>query len=281
MSTLKRKLPPNRSFDQVYNHYLVEKELAEKLRLSSQNERTQIYLSMYDTLFRRVPDHPRITRSGNRELTDFANNSKLSLTRRYIGSHSTVLEFAPGDCKFAMLLCQYARFVYAVDISDQRNVLERDPENFQLIIYDGYQLEVPENSIDVIFSDQLIEHFHPDDSSLHFQLTWRLLAPGGIYIFRTPHAFSGPHDISKFFSDTPEGFHLKEWTYGELTSLLQTLGFRKIRGYWAVRHFRLRLPLVCFRWAENLFREFPARPKHYLSQWLFRNINMTAVKPSK
>ena len=33
-----------------------------------------------------------------------------------------------------------------------------------------------------------------------------ILTAGGVYLIRTPHAFTGPHDVSKYFCDEPEGF---------------------------------------------------------------------------
>ena len=101
---------------------------------------------------------------------------------------------------------------------------EETPRNFELIVYDGYELPIPDNTIDVVFSDQLIEHFHPDDTLFHFRLVRRILKPGGVYVFRTPHGFSGPHDISQYFCHSAKGFHLKEWTYVELSRLLHQVG---------------------------------------------------------
>ena len=80
----------------------------------------------------------------------------------------------------------------------------------------NFLVTIDEESLDIVFSDQLIEHFHPEETELHFRLVNRILKKGGKYIFRTPHALTGPHDISKYFCDEPEGFHLKEWTFSEL-----------------------------------------------------------------
>ena len=41
---LKKKLPPNRSYEQVKNHYLVERALAAKLKESTREERRALFL---------------------------------------------------------------------------------------------------------------------------------------------------------------------------------------------------------------------------------------------
>jgi hypothetical protein len=52
-------------------------------------------------------------------------------------------EFAPGDCRFSFELCQHVAHVYGIDISDQIGDVEGIPDNFSLIIYDGFNLDLP------------------------------------------------------------------------------------------------------------------------------------------
>lgn len=59
---LKHPPPPGRTEEQLRNHYLVEKSIAERLKRANREERKRIYREMYDELFRKVPDHPRLTR---------------------------------------------------------------------------------------------------------------------------------------------------------------------------------------------------------------------------
>ena len=57
---LRKKLPEGRTLKQIQNHYIVEKALAQKLKQSTRGERTKLYSIMYDELFSKVPDHPRL-----------------------------------------------------------------------------------------------------------------------------------------------------------------------------------------------------------------------------
>ena len=213
---------------------------------------------MYDELFAKVPDHPRLTRRESTTLTQRKIESKLQLISGFLNRAIVFAEFAPGDCRFASAAAERVKKIYAIDISNQSG-LSAFPPNFELIIYDGYDLDLKDDSIDLVFSDQLIEHLYPEDAELHFHLVYRTLSKDGHYIFRTPHAFTGPHDISKYFSEEPEGFHLKEWTYSELSRLLRKTGFTRPYGYWWFRGRQFELPIIVFALIELPLTIFPRK----------------------
>jgi len=151
---LLRPLPPDRSYEQIKNHYLLEKSFAERLKNSTREERTKILSIMYDEIFSKVPDHPRLTNRQSDEYTARAIKNKLILVRKYLDKSVTFAEFGPGDCRFAFDIAQRVKFAYGVDIHDQRNPEDKVPGNFKLIIYDGYNLEgIKPNSVDLAFSD--------------------------------------------------------------------------------------------------------------------------------
>jgi hypothetical protein len=127
-----------------------------------------------------------------------------------------------------------------------------------------------------MFSDQLIEHLHPQDTAEHFCFVRRLLKRGGNYLFRTPHALSGPHDVSAYFSDVPLGFHLKEWTYTELEPLLAETGFKLRHEYWALRGHRAALPKMYFRLLERAIARVGGRSKRLLARMLVPTIEVVA-----
>ncbi len=255
-----KPLPPNRSLEQVLNHYFVEKSIAENLKKSSRTERRHIQATMYDELFSKVPDHPRLTRRQSVELTSNANKGKFSHVSRFLNESSVFVEFAPGDCKFAFEVAKRVKYVFGVDISDQRSPEDTSPDNFRLIVYNGHYLnEIGDSSVDVVFSDQLIEHFHPEDTMVHFQLVHRILKVGGKYIFNTPHRLTGPHDISKHFSYESEGFHLKEWTYTEINEMVMDLGYSKFHTYWSGKGLDIRMPYFYHAVCESVLGSIPKK----------------------
>lgn len=275
----RKPIPPNRTLKQVWSQYLAEKEIAERLESATREERKRIYESMYDELFDRVPDHPRLTRRQSDEMTRLVVLDKLSLLEPYLEEEATVAIFAPGDCRFAFEVARRTRKVTGIDVSDQKNPLDIPPDNFELIVYDGYTLdEIEDGSIDLVFSDQLIEHLHPEDTRYHFELVRRILVSGGRYVFRTPHVLTGPHDISAHFSDVPEGLHLKEWTYGELADLIADAGYSGFRPYWHRGRLSIRLPLVYFKVFESLLSRFPRGAARAVARRLIPSIFGIAAK---
>ena len=276
---LKKSLPQDRTYDQILNHYKVEKAIAERIKKSNREERKQIYASMYEELFQKVPDHSRLTRRKDEEQSNKANKDKFLLIKSLINNKTVFAEFAPGDCQFSFEVANHVSQGFGIDISDQHNPSIIPPENFKLIVYDGYNLsEIPDNSIDVLFSDQLIEHFHPEETQLHFEIAYRILKKSGKYIFRTPHRYSGPHDISKYFSDEPEGFHLKEWTYSELKPVLRNAGFSLISARMMRKRVLLWLPFTYFEICEKVLGRYPRAKIRTIADLILHGIVIVANK---
>ncbi|HXH83379.1 MAG TPA: class I SAM-dependent methyltransferase, partial [Candidatus Tectomicrobia bacterium] len=249
-TALRRPLPRQRTYEQVRRHYEIEKALADRLRGSPRPERLQILRTMYAELFRQVPDHPRLTRRADPAATARAVHAQLALVGRWLRPGACFAEFGAGDCELAMHVAARTRTVVAIDISDQRRPGRACPGNFHLLLYDGLAVPLAAGATDVAFSDQLLEHFHPEDTPGHVAEVARILRRGGVYVFHTPHRFTGPADISRFFSDEPQGFHLKEWTYTEVFALLRAGGFRGSRGYWRGRGLYVPLPAGWWRAVE-------------------------------
>lgn len=276
---LLKPLPENRTYEQVKNHYIVEKALAEKLKKSDREQRTEIFSTMYDELFSKVPDHPRLTVRSSQNLTDKSNKRKFSLFGKYLTPQSVVIEFAPGDCKFAKQASEKVQSYFGVDISEQSDELDKMPDNFKLVVYDGYNLqEVNDNSIDIVFSDQLIEHLHEEDAQSHLKLVYRILKPSGKYVFRTPHLFTGPHDVSQYFSYDAEGFHLKEWTYTEMKMTLINHNFSKFNTYWSAKGASVKLPNAYFEICEAILNKIHKKYSRPLAKLLIPTLYGVAIK---
>jgi len=256
-----------RSPERLRRHYEVEKGLADRLRrTTSREERARMFESMYDTLFAAVPDHPRLTQERDAAYTERANSNRLRLVAPNLRSDTRVLDIGAGDCTFSFVLAKRARTVTAVEITTGSATSAAPPENFKLLIYDGYKLPLERASIDLAFSDQLVEHLHRDDVEPHFKMIAGVLAPGGHYVFRTPHRFSGPHDISKYFTTgDPEGFHMKEWTYRELGEVLRRCGYGKLEAIWSARGRAVRLPFALVVAIEDVLRPLPASLRRKVS----------------
>ena len=109
-----------RSPERLRHHYEVEKELGDHMRASTRAERTELFSRLYGELFERVPDHPRLVRRETPEESRPGVEARMAILRGHIGSDTTFLEFAPGDCRLAYEVCKQVKKVVGVDISDQR-----------------------------------------------------------------------------------------------------------------------------------------------------------------
>lgn len=255
MSDNSKKAP--RSPDEITQHYLIEKELAARLRTATKEERKHLYTEVYDELFRRVPHHPQLAVKPEERAQEVAE--RLALLRHYLQPTSTYLELGPGDCALAIEVAKQVRKVYAVDVSGEITREIELPHNLELIISDGSSIPVPENSVDIAYSDQLMEHLHPDDATEQLQNIYRALAPGGIYICITPNRLSGPHDVSRYFDEVPNGFHLKEYSAGELSQKFQTAGFRKVEVLAGARGLHFTSPVPLIGALESILAKAPRR----------------------
>lgn len=265
-----------RTPERIRHHFEVERELAAKLRASNPAERTELFKTLYTELFERVPDHPRLVRRVTPEDSRRKVEGQLRLLRPFLTPESTLLEIAPGDCRLAHAASRLCREVIGVDISDQQGDGAVGPKNFQLKVYDGYQVDLPDAVADVAFSYQFLEHLHPEDVEPHLRLVHRLLKPGGRYVLDTPHKFSGPHDVSRFFGDELVCFHFQEWTFRSLEEQLKSAGFRNVRVFRGGSYQSSKLVAEINKVAESLVGMLPSGLRKLVSSRFYQSVTLVA-----
>jgi len=269
---------PNRSVESLRNQFEVEKLLATRLRASTRGERTELFKILYDELFRLVPDHPRLTRVDEASYRNRVAHTQFNLLRSVLGKDKTLVEFAPGDCHLAGVVAPEVQRVIGVDISDQRPAGALSPPNFELVVYDGFNLQMPAESADVAFSYQFLEHLHPEDVKLHFELVAQLLKPGGVYVFDTPHRHSGPHDIARYFGDDLVCLHMQEWTYAEMRRVCRQAGFGRTQAYRRGRPMTSGMMNFVNDLAEGTLGLLPRRVRRLAARRIFPSVTMLAIK---
>ena len=242
---------------QLREFYETEKALAARLRHASKGERLKLYQEVYDELYRRVPFHPMLTRKATPEESARAVSWNMEYLSRFLHPGMTVLEVGAGDCQLAFEVARQANKVYAVEVSNVIAHAASTPANFELVMSDGTNIPVPPGSVDLAYSNQLIEHLHPDDAIDQLNNIFRALRPGGIYLCNTAHRLCGPTDVSQHFDEVATGFHLKEYVYAELDQLFRAAGFNATRacirksGRWILVPMGMMLPFE--RLAMKLF----------------------------
>jgi len=68
-----------RTEKQLWEHYEVERELADRLRNASRNERRTLYTSLYEELCRLIPNHPTLTQKESPEQQQKAVKKQMKI----------------------------------------------------------------------------------------------------------------------------------------------------------------------------------------------------------
>ena len=88
---------------------------------------------------------------------------------------------------------------------------------------------LPDGSVDILYSDNVFEHFCPDEAPVIYAELAKKLAPGAALLLVIPNRLIGPFDISGKFLQTGEkakGFHFMEMTFGEVAKAFAPHGIR-------------------------------------------------------
>lgn len=274
-----------RNIEQLREHYEIEKALASRLLNSTKEDRRHLYTELYNELYAKVTHHPRWTRKSSSEINLWIVSQRMQLLERFLSSDKTYLEIGPGDCSLAVEVSQHVKKVYAVDVATEVTKNQVFPQNFQFIVSDGCSIPVPESSVDLAYSHQLMEHLHPDDALNQLNNIYKALAPKGIYICITPNRLSGPHDISKYFDEISTGFHLKEYTVTELSNLFRRVGFSQT--IWVKNNGKAHLEIPVnigtsslIKILEKMLEQLPYSLRHKIANnpMLFRGMTIVGIK---
>jgi len=207
--------------ERLRRHFRIECELADRLRQADKDERKTLYREVYDELFRRVD------LAGNAEAQRAQVGLLLALLEPFIDGAASFLEIGAGSCELSLELARRLKRVWAVDAVDPG--FEDPPSGFSFVASDALEVSIPAGSVDVALSCHLVEHLHPDDLQNHLAEVSSKLKTGGLYVAITPNRLYGPHDISRNFSRTPLGFHLREYTHIELAAEMRRAGFSPVQ----------------------------------------------------
>jgi SAM-dependent methyltransferase len=254
-----------RSAEELKRHYDIERALAQKLRQSNREERLLLYPEVYDELYREVP-----FLKTNPETVDQTHlRSTFRLLKPFLRQDKTFLEIGAGNLAVSREIVRHVNHVYALDVSNEfATALGPVPDNIKLIISNGISVPVPPHSVDIAYSSQLMEHLHPDDAMEQLKQIYAALKPGGSYLCNTPHRFNGPHDISRYFDENASGFHLKEYTNGELALLMKEAGFKRVYSLTGAKGYVIPCPLFLLEAIESLLNLLPQQARKTCSRWL-------------
>ncbi|QUD89310.1 class I SAM-dependent methyltransferase [Phenylobacterium montanum] len=233
--------------DRLVAHYMLERRLADRLLTASASERRQLYGLLYEELFSTLDDHPQHT--AEREACSLRVTRQLRLLRPYVDQQARFVEIGCGDAALSMAMAQTVREAVGVDVTDALLPGERSA-NFTFVKTDGIALPIASQSVDLVYSNQLMEHLHPDDALEQLREIRRIIRPGGRYVCITPSRVTGPHDVSRYFDYEATGFHVSEYDYRSLRSAFQVAGFKRFEVVFTARGRRIVAPYAIARAAD-------------------------------
>lgn len=272
----------SRTIEQIREHYEIEKELALRLLKATRQERAHLASILYDELYRRVPHHPQHEKKNSIENSNRNIKYQMGFIKPFLRNCRTFLEVGPGDCAVSLEVSKIVNNVYAVDVSKEITKVDSAPQNFRFVLSDGCSVPVESNSVDIVYSHQLMEHLHPDDAVEQLRNIYMALVEGGRYLCVTPNRLTGPHDVSKYFDEVATGFHLKEYSIYELSNLFRGVGFSKTKAYIGVKGVYISFPLFLLVFMEKTVLGLPVSFRKPLSRSIFRvfinMIRMVGIK---
>lgn len=261
----------DRPLDELRRQYEFERAFAARLRGASPEERATLYCKAYDELHLAFPDHPLLKTKDEPAFRRYKAWSQMRILQPYLRPGMTFVELGAGDCCASFAAAEAGAEVYAVEVSAEITRGLDPPPNFHLAISNGTNIPLPDASVDLVYSSNLMEHLHPDDAKHQLREVHRVLRPGGTYVLLTPNRIHGPWDVSRYFADSAQGLHLREYSNGELLEELRAAGFRPLGS--RRRKLPFLLPVRPIIWLESALLGLPPplrrrigmwRPVHYL-----------------
>ena len=239
----------------IYRAYLFEKQLAARLKGADSKERRSLYNSVYNEYYQKFPKHPFIVQNEN--VIKKSTSRQIKYLRKYCNPNITFLEIGSGTGDLSFEVAKYVKKVIMVDVSHEPTQTLDFPPNTELLISNGVSIPLPKNCVDIAYSNQLMEHLHPEDALEQLQSIYDVLVKNGTYICVTPHCFSGPHDISKGFDKIAHCFHLKEYTVKELTNYFKAVGFKNVTYLVTFKGIQTNFPIFIIIIIEKILSKLP------------------------
>jgi len=215
----------------VRNHraaqFELERRLRNKILSCPPQERGLAVDRAYQELFEKFPNHSRLALTEENKWRRGRMNARLIAP--FLKQKAHILEVGCGTGYVITALAEQGHTCYGVKVSQDMLKLCQ-ARGLDVIQGTACSIDFPDDSFDIVFSQELLEHLHPDDVPGHYSEAFRLLKPNGILIVETPNRRTGPQDISRGFTRVAEGLHLKEWSVWELIQMFKKSGYVNARG---------------------------------------------------
>jgi len=153
------------------------------------------------------------------------------------GKGNKILDIGSGNGKLAFAMAEKKNEVFGLDISkvaiDIAKARQKKLSQQLQVVFkhgDARKLSFDDNTFDFIVSQDLVEHITENDFKIHLNEVYRVLKPGGRYLFWTPSALKG---------GSSHGLHIKEYTVNELDAILNETNFKYT--WYDLRFYKIKL----------------------------------------
>jgi len=246
----------SRPLGEIVAQYQRERRLAERLKSASPAERARLYteINAEPTGAQVAPPHD----ATEHDAAARAFQADLRILARFVTPQMTFLDIGCGDAVIPFAMARLTAVSIGLDVTDRRIDHAAAPANFRFLHAGGSAIGLPDETVDFVSSNQVMEHLHPDDAVTQLREVHRVLKPGGRYLCRTPNRLTGPHDVSCHFDYEATGAHIREYDCRAIAHLLHAARFRRVSFLLIVRHRLLgRVPQSLQALAEAVLEPLP------------------------
>lgn len=207
-----------------------------------------------------VNDYERMVPEFHKETLTYAEHMTRYLAVEDIVKGKIVLDIASGSGYGTKILAKNAKKVFGVDVNETAvHYAEKNygAKNIEYLIGNGEQIPLPDKSVDVVITFETIEHIA--DYKKFLDEVKRVLKDDGLAVVSTPNDLEfaeGNH------------FHLHEFEYKELTSLLKK-DYKNVDSYFQATWKYVAIGDEAFMKKEwtipvDLLNLSPKKPQEYL-----------------
>lgn len=221
------------------HHYETEKQYARQILETPKGseERRVLFQQAYSDVIGNIIEQYQ-PGGGETNYTDTVVAIVKSLLPSSRKRSAKIFDLGCGSGHLLIALVKDGYDVYGIDVSEasiEEAKLDLSPFDKSDRVRHGDILDYdPPAKFDVIVMDNVIEHLVPDETPDILAKCYEMLDHEGYLVVLTPHSFSGPHDVSKYFvpfGAKAEGFHLKEFSFTDMNQFLSNAGFQEVWGF--------------------------------------------------
>ncbi len=177
----------------------------------------------------------------------------LDTLRPFLDADTVYAEIGAGDCALTMMVAPFVRKAYAIDVSETVTRGASAP-NLEVVLSDGVSTLVKAT---LIFSNQLMEHLHPDDAVDQLANVFAALGVRRALFLHHPQPSRRPaRRLARHRSGRPRipPARIHE---PELAGLFRSVGFGRVQAFVRIRNFQTTLPLFFVTALEAIIGALP------------------------